>query len=434
MKAKRNLAEVVTVLAVGAASLTMATTCAVAQTETVLFSFGAPPAPSRGGTYPFGKLVLDSKGSLYGTTLYGGHSDNCDGGDGQTSCGVAFQLAPKAGGSWTERVLHTFSNNGTDGTFPGPMVLDAAGNLYGTTGAGGPYGDGSPFFGGVAFELSPEAGGKWTEKILYSFEGGVGDGVGDSPGSALSLDAAGNLYGTTGSGGSDTGVHSLGCGSVYELTPGAGGNWAASPLHTFMDEDDGCGGSDLILSAEGNPVGSAGYGQFSYGVVFELTPGSSGAWMDSFLKEFNNDGPMNTTSLAVDAQGNLFGTSCDGAGLYKYGAVFELAPGATGVWTYSIPYTFKSTADGACPTGLVVDPAGSLYGVTEGGGTYNYGTAFKLVPASGGIWTKTILHSFAGGADGSSPTSLTLSERGDLYGTTVGGGAYSGGTVFKIVP
>jgi uncharacterized repeat protein (TIGR03803 family) len=201
-----------------------------------------------------------------------------------------------------------------------------------------------------------------------------------------------------------------------------------------LDLYDGCGGGSLIRSAAGDLFGAAEFGEFGYGVVLELTPGSSGAWTDVILKSFGNDGPRTTMSLVLDAHGNVYGASCSGGSLYKYGAVFELTPGAGGTWTYSIPYTFTSTADGTCPTGLVFDAAGNLYGVTEGGGIYNYGTAFELVPAAGGTWTKTILHSFSDGADGSSPTSLTLAATGDLYGTTVNGGVYSEGTVFKIVP
>lgn len=435
MRRKKSSAGLAALLIIVTATLVASSAPVAAQTETVLFSFGAPPAPSRGGTNPSGNLVFDSKGNLYGTTVYGGHSDNCEGPDGQTSCGVAFQLTPKAGGSWTEKVLHTFSGNGTDGTYPSGMIFDTVGNLYGTTGAGGAYGEGIWYFGGTAFELSPASGGNWTEKILYNFEGGVGDGVGDSPGSPLIFDAAGNLYGTTFSGGSDTGVHSLGCGSVFELTPGTGGTWTASSLHTFMDEDDGCGGGSLILSAAGDLFGAAGFGKWGYGVVLELTPGSGGAWTDVILDSFNRDDPQNTTGLVFDSHGNVYGASCSGPPpLYKYGAVFELTPGAGGIWTYSIPYTFPSTADGACPGGLVFDAAGNLYGVTAGGGTYNDGTVFELTPATGGGWTETVLHSFAGGSDGSSPTSLTLAASGDLYGTTFNGGVYSGGTVFKIVP
>jgi uncharacterized repeat protein (TIGR03803 family) len=311
------------------------------------------------------------------------------------------------------------------------MIFDAAGNLYGTTGAGGTYGEGIWYFGGTAFELSLAAGGKWTEKILYNF--GSGD-VGYSPGSPLIFDPAGSLYGSTFSGGGSNGAHGLGCGSVFELTPGAGGTWTASSLHTFTDLDDGCGGGSLILSAAGDLFGAAAYGKWGYGVVFELTPSSGGAWTDVILESFNNDAPKNTMSLVLDTHGNVYGANCEGSGVYKYGAVFELTPAAGGKWNYSVPYTFTSTADGTCPNGLVFDAAGNLYGVTAGGGTYNDGTVFELTPATGGGWTETVLHSFAGGSDGSSPTSLTLAATGDLYGTTFYGGAYNGGTVFKIVP
>jgi uncharacterized repeat protein (TIGR03803 family) len=437
MSGNRNLIRLAGFLLTAAAIVTSCCATTEAQTETVLFSFGAPPAPSAGGTNPSGKLVFDAKGNLYGTTTYGGHSNNCEGSGGQTSCGVAFQLTPKAGGVWTEKILHTFTNNGTDGTFPGGMIFDAAGNLYGTTSAGGPYGEGLWYFGGTAFELSPEAGGKWTEKILYNFEGGVGIGVGDSPSSSLIFDAAGNLYGTTVSGGSGTGHNSLGCGSVFELSPNTGGSWTASALYTFMDETDGCAPGGLIRNNAGNIFGTSFYGKFGYGEVFELMPGSGGAWTDVNLVSFGNDGPDDPNSVAFDSQGNIYATACSGQGfqgLYKYGSVFELTPGTGGTWTYNLLYTFKGATDGSCPTSLAVNATGVLYGITAEGGADADGTVFELKAGGNGVWTKTTLHSFSGGTDGSSPSSLTLASSGDLFGTTLYGGVYNGGTVFKVVP
>jgi len=401
---------------------------AAAQTETVLFSFGAPPAPSRGGINPSGTLVLDAKGNLYGTTTFGGHSSNCSN-DGQTSCGVAFQLAPKADGSWAEKVLHAFTNNGTDGAYPEPMIFDAQGNLYGTTSSGGLYGQEAWYFGGTALELSPTANGSWTEQILYNFQ--TNSSVGGTPVSII-FDAVGNLYGITSGGGPGT---SEGCGSVFELTPGAGGIWTGTALYPFEYGNGGCGGLSLALDAAGDPFGTVDDGKYAGGVVFELAPGSGGTWADVILKSFNDhNGPWYPNSLVVDSHGDVYGTACDGAGAsYKYGSVFELSPGAGGIWTYGTVYAFTSTADGTCPAGLILDTSGNLYGVTKGGGADNYGTVFELTSANG-IWTKTILHSFSSGSDGSEPNSITLAASGVLYGTTVSGGVYNGGTVFKIVP
>jgi uncharacterized repeat protein (TIGR03803 family) len=420
--------------AIGTALVAILTEPASAQTETVLFSFGAPPVPSKGGINPSGNLVFDSKGNLYGTTVAGGHSDNCAYNN-NTSCGVAFELG-KVGGVWTEKVLHTFSNNGTDGIIPqSGMIFDAAGNLYGTTMGGGLYGDRISYLGGVVFELSPGGNGTWTEKILYNFARADTTDIGDGGSTPLVFDAAGNLYGATSAGGGSD--FRNGCGSVYELTPEAGGIWAANSLHTFQDESDGCGGTAVVLGATGAVFGAAGGGTFGFGVVFELTPGSGGVWTDQVLDEFStggDHGPNDPSSLIFDSQGDLYGAS-DGSGtLYKYGTVFELTPGTGGTWTQSVAYGFGELSDGEYPRWLVFDNTGSLYGYTSAGGTYNYGTVFKLTPATGGGWTETVLHSFAGGTDGANPSGLTLSSSGELYGTTLSGGTYNGGTVFKIVP
>jgi uncharacterized repeat protein (TIGR03803 family) len=437
MQSRKPSIALAFLFAICAALVAISTATAFAQTETVLFSFGAPPVPSKGGINPSGNLVFDSKGNLYGTTVAGGRSDSCAYND-NTSCGVAFELG-KVGGVWTEKVLHTFSNNGTDGIIPQfGMIFDAAGNLYGTTMAGGLYGDGGSF-GGIAFELSPAGNGKWTEKILYNFMGGETTDVGDLPSTPLVFDAAGNLYGATSEGGASVGHESLGCGSVYELTLNTEGSWAANSLHTFLDKTDGCYGTAVILGPTGGVFGAAFGGFANQGVVFELTPGSGGVWTDQILDDFptgGSNGPNNAFDLVFGSQGDLFGTS-DGSGtLYKYGTVFELTPSTGGTWTQSVLYAFGASGDGKTwhPLGLIFDKAGNLYGFTNDGGTDNYGTVFKLTPATGGSWTETVLHSFAGGSDGANPSGLTLSSSGELYGTTLNGGTYNGGTVFKIVP
>jgi len=132
--------------------------------------------------------------------------------------GMVFELTPAKGGGWTEKALHNFNSNGTDGTYPGGLILDAAGNLYGTTGGGGAYD------AGTVFELTPNASGSWTEKVLHAFNPDDGDGA--SP-AGLIVDANGNLYGTTLEGGAH------GQGTVFELTPKADGGWTEEVLHSF---------------------------------------------------------------------------------------------------------------------------------------------------------------------------------------------------------
>ena len=170
-------------------------------TETVLYSFCAQ-TNCTDGELPSPGLIFDAAGDLYGTTADGG----------TFGVGTVFELTPTAGGGWTEQALHSFNNNGTDGYWPyASLIFDAAGNLYGTTGSGGTndYGTG--------FELTPAAGGSWTENVLHSFNNNGADGF--NPGAGLILDAAGNLYGTTTSGGTGSNCVWEGCGTVFELTP-----------------------------------------------------------------------------------------------------------------------------------------------------------------------------------------------------------------------
>ena len=194
MRDRRPSIRLRAALAILAAILFVTSTLATAQ-ETVLHSFN-----NTDGAYPVAGLIFDAVGNLYGTTDGGGNfGGNC----GTYGCGTVFELSPNGSGGWTEKVLYSFSNNGTDGANPiAGLVRDAAGNLYGTTdGGGGPYNS------GTVFELTPQAGGGWTEKVLHSFSFFHGR----SPEAGLILDAAGNLYGTTSYGGA------YGGGTVFEF-------------------------------------------------------------------------------------------------------------------------------------------------------------------------------------------------------------------------
>ncbi len=154
-------------------------------TETILYNF-CSQSRCADGRNPFAGLIFDRSGNLYGTTTYGGSSFG----------GTVFELSPDGSGGWTETVLHNFNQNGTDGAYPeAALVFDAAGNLYGTTSGGGTY------YYGTAFEMSPAGGGNWTETVLHSFNNDGTDGA--SPYAPLILDRSGNLYGTTEYGGTD---------------------------------------------------------------------------------------------------------------------------------------------------------------------------------------------------------------------------------------
>jgi uncharacterized repeat protein (TIGR03803 family) len=214
------------------------------------------PSYQGDGVDPYAVPVMDASGNLYGATQHGGSSHYCDAG-----CGTVYELSPKRGGKWEERILHSFGSYPHDGSLPkvGALALDGSGNLYGTTADGGTTGS------GVIFKLSPASGGKWHESILYNIPGGA---EGDEPAAGVVMDQAGNLYGTTIAGGSG-----CDCGVVYELSPGKNGEWKYTVLHTFVGSDGAEPDANLILDGKGNLYGTtATGGSGGAGVAFELTP------------------------------------------------------------------------------------------------------------------------------------------------------------------
>jgi uncharacterized repeat protein (TIGR03803 family) len=270
------------------------------------------------GFNPVASLILDSWGNLYGTTLDGGTSDG----------GSVFELIRAADGSFTEKILHSFAFDGADGVNPyGALVADNSGNLYGTTSGGGLYG------WGTVFELSPAAGGNWAEKILHNFNYNGGDGV--QPVSGLTFDGAGNLYGAAGGG-------VYGFGTVFELTPSPSGNWKEKILHNFNPKagDGSNPGSILTIDASGNLYGTTlSGGRFSYGTIYELTPAAGGGYSEKIVHNFSgtlksgnldgSDGREPESAVILDTAGNLYGTTYQGGafgGAFGYGTVFEITP------------------------------------------------------------------------------------------------------------
>jgi uncharacterized repeat protein (TIGR03803 family) len=425
MSSKKTLILPIAALVAIFGFLTIAPPIFAASSEEVLYSFG------KGGTNPYASLIFDGSGNLYGTT-WGGGGGTCSFG----GCGTVFELIPKAGGGWKEKVLHRFDNNHKDGFYPSAsLIFDASGNLYGTTYQGGAY-----RFGTV-FELTPKANGDWTEKILHSFyrygKNGVYGKDGASPYASLILDAAGNLYGTTTAGGANL-CQRDGCGTVFELTPKKGGGWTEKILHSF--DNNGTDGyypyGGLVFDASGNLYGTTTVGEGG-GAAFELTPNTGGIWTEKILSDIE---PGSTGNLIFDAGGNLYGTSTGGG---ADGLVFELTPNGDGTWALNVLHTFlMNGTDGIHPYGGVIfDATGNLYGTTLGGGAHSLGTVFELTPAGGGNWTETILHSFINNeSDGFSPyAGLIFDAAGkNLYGTTNLGGSNSDsrgwGTVFEITP
>ena len=180
-------------------------------------------------------------------------------------------------------------------------------------------------------------------------------------------------------------------------------------------------------------------GTYNRGTVFELTPGQGGNWIEKVLHNFGNgtDGAGPYAGLIFDVVGNLYGTTYYG-GTYGVGTVFELSRNGNG-WAEQIPYNFAGGTDGAYPeAGLILFGASAdLYGTTSVGGTSNSGTVFELTPTQGGNWIETVLHNFNPSAsDGANPyAGMIFDNAGNLYGTTyLGGGTYNSGTVFEIGP
>jgi uncharacterized repeat protein (TIGR03803 family) len=368
---------------------------------------------NKNGVVPHAGLIPDASGNLYGTTAEGGaHND-----------GTVFQLTPKAGGRWAEKVLLNF--DGTNGAIPlSGLISDGSGNLYGTASQGG---DQSCSNGcGIVFELSPGKDGKWTEQVVHRFTSNGRDGTG--PEAALLFDGAGNLYSTTASGGA------VGVGTVFELTP-ASGSWNEQVLYSFQDGGRPYG--SLVLDASGNLYGTTGYGGAQNdGTVFELSPKAGDHWREKVLHSFNGiDGRMPLAGLVFDDSGNLYATTAAG-GTYDYGTVFELSPKSGGGWKENVLLSFNYLNGAGPASNLIFDAIGNLYGTTSGGGTgdcqYGCGTVFELSSQGIGTWTETLLVDFQWLAI---PTAnVILGSSGELYGTTTNGGAQGWGTVFDIMP
>lgn len=334
--------------------------------------------------------------------------------------GTVFELSPAKQGGWTETILHSFNSNG-DGYSPGGgLTMDKAGNLYGTTIFGGAH-----VFGTV-FKLSPSRGGEWNETILFNFTGGNDGGLPQY--CSLIFDRAGNLYGTTQNGGA------YGYGVAYELSPSPNGGWTETVLHAFAENaTDGGYPMGLVFDKTGNLYGTAALGgSFGRGVVFELSP-AGGTWTATILHNFAEDNSDGGHPVAgVIFRGNqLYGTTeYGGPGIW--GTVYRMHKTKTG-WSEQILHGFTGGADGWIPQGeLVFDKAGNFYGVTEGGGSQGSGTVFELT-RSKGTWNENVLYNFTGGSDGGDPSfGLTFDPAGNLYGTAGGGGNNQNGVVFEV--
>jgi uncharacterized repeat protein (TIGR03803 family) len=316
-----------------------------------------------------------------------------------------------------EVVLHTFTG-GADGGIPNAGVIrDWAGNLYGTTGSGGTAN------AGVVYKVDP--GGH--ETVLYSFMGGA-DGAG--PSGSLAVDSAGNLYGTAGGGTGNSGV-------VYKLDTAG----HETVLYSFTGGTDGSApAGGVIRDSKGNLYGTTIFGGATggVGVVFKVDPSGNETVLHSFACGPDGcgtcpEGCEPHAGLIFDPAGNLYGTTFFG-GPVDGGVVFKVDPSGNETLLYAFRggYQVPGGADGGGPyAGVIRDSAGNLYGTTADGGPAGRGVVYKLDPA--GI--ETVLYSFTGGADGSQPQAGVIRDSaGSLYGTTSYGGKNSGGVVFELKP
>jgi uncharacterized repeat protein (TIGR03803 family) len=380
---------------------------AQAQTYQVIHSFTG----GQDGGSPYAGLSLDKGGNLYGTTFGGGTSGS----------GAVFQLKRK-NSSFVFNPLYSFAG-GSDGANPEARVIFGSdGALYGTTRGGYPNGL------GTVFKLRPSPSAcksalcSWTETVLYSFKGGT-DGA--YPGfGELIFDRAGNIYGTTLSGGNNGSN-----GTVYQLTP-SGSGWTEGVLYRFAVNDGAMPVSGVILDNAGNLYGTTIAGGLSNsGTVFQLTYAAGSGWTETFLYSFRggNDGNLPIGGLVFDSSGNLYGTTSNG-GQGGGGTVFKLTPSGGG-WTYSLVYSF--TGGYQCgPWGTLLMDGGNLYGTTVCDGAKNAGNVFKLTPSG----TYTSLYDFAGGSDGKNPyCRVVFDANGNLYGTAYAGGQ-GYGVVWEITP
>jgi uncharacterized repeat protein (TIGR03803 family) len=360
-----------------------------------IYSF-CPRGNCSDGANPFGSLIVDTQGNLFGTAAAGGNVNQ----------GAVFKLSPGGRKGWTETVIYNFCQQSgcSDGAAPAAgltyagaasgALYDGTSSLYGTTTRGGSNNLGS------VFSLTPN-GDVWEEGVIYSFcmLGGEACTDGKSPQSALLLDSSGNLFGTTVTGGGhNVGGDSEGAGVLYQLAPNGDGTWTQTVLHHFCSSNhcaDGARPFDTpIMDATGALFGTTSGGGkncaegqgYGCGTIFKLIPqgdNSPETILYAFCSKKNcKDGFAPGGGVTMDSSGNLFGTTRVGGNTVEGGGVlYEL-----GVDSYNVLHRFCSLAncaDGNLPdASLVLDSAGTLYGTTVYGGTgqgVDSGTVFEFL-------------------------------------------------------
>lgn len=395
------------ILVVCAAIALLETAAWAANTTKLIYSF----AGGTDGEYTDTELVMDGAGNLYGTSVQGG----------TYASGTVFQVTPEG----VHTVLYNFTG-GADGGEPYKGVtLDAQGNLLGTavTGGGGSCEGGC----GVVFKLT-NSGGVWTQTVIHAFTSADGSG----PGSPVSIDKHGNVFGTTPTGGK------YGMGVIYVLQP-IGGSWKFRVVHAFTGGTDGGGGSAgrLLIDGLGNLYGVCTVGGVNgFGTVYEVSL-IKGQVQFTTLYAFKDqpDGALPYSGLAFDKAGNLYGTTYY-AGANDLGTVYKLTRGK-GTWTETVLYSFNGKTDGGNPiSGLIADASGNFYGTTSAyGASCGCGTIFKMTPGSSGNWIESVAYRFPGTPnEGTAYNGLVSDGVGHFYGATVNGGTANDGTIYEFIP
>lgn len=371
---------------------------AQSQTYNVIYNF---TAKGTDGATPYGGPILDRSGNLYGTTYLGG----------RFSAGSVYKLSPN-GSSWTYTSLYSLTA-GADGSGPAFGTLAVHnGALFGTTEGGGSF--------GTAFRVAPSQNG-WRETVVHTFGNGT-DGA--QPIGGVVFDSSGNFYGTTSLGGA------YGNGTVFQVS----GSGVESEIYSFTGGNDGTNPpAGVTVDAHGNLYGTTSLGGINGdGVIYELSPSGS-SWTQTVLYSFQglNDGANPVGGVILDTAGNLYGTTFDG-GVNGGGTVYRLSPSG-GTWKMTILYSFTGGYGGPYNK-LTFDSKGNIYGATNGEGAHGFGSVFKLTPAAGS-WTLTDLYDFNNGTDGGSPYgSVAVDSHGNVFGTAATGGSKNQGVVFEITP
>ncbi|MFZ5547779.1 MAG: choice-of-anchor tandem repeat GloVer-containing protein [Pseudomonadota bacterium] len=413
---KRHVSVPVVALCLMGAAQVQPALAADARLKTI-YSFQA----GTDGSFPRGGVITDGRGNFYGTTSSGGTGRS----------GVVYQLTKADDGRWSQSTLYAFTGGADGGNAQAGLLMDGQGNLYGTTYSGGSTGN------GVVFKLSPPKKGQtaWKHQVLWSFGG---DADGSQPTCTLTMDAAGNLYGTTQWGGNGV------VGTVFKLTPPADGDkkWIKTILYHFTGNQDGGQPSGrMLIGSDGNLYGTtAGYGEFNYGNVFKLSAVGGGNWAFSVLHAFagGSDGEVPRDGLIQGPDGRLYGAT---AGFFNsFGNVFALdTDGANYQVLWEVPGLAGFEHNGPWQS-LSMDERGNLYGATYANGESDAGQVFQLTPPAPGktAWTSKVLHAFQmGDANGVYPYTTVLVSKGKLYGTTYGTAGQHGfwpGTVWQIKP